>query len=233
METLINLDKALLVLLNSFNSPFWDVVMMFFTRKEFWLPLYLVIFYQVFKFKGKPEYIWWLLGILLLIILCDQISTQFFKATFERFRPSHDPSLQGIIHLVSGYTGGQFGFVSSHATNTFGFAMFSSLLFRNKIYTTFVFTWALLVSYTRIYLGVHFPGDIIGGILLGLTIGFGVYHLVKWLLIKKGIATSFEQIKRHRLDNSVCWLIISVALLEVVTTYLLVGKLMRYGFFSM
>ena len=105
METLIQLDKELLIWLNGNHTAFWDVVMMFFTRKEFWIPLYLVLLYQIYKFKGK-EALWWIIGLFLLIFLCDQISTQLFKNVFQRFRPSHDPSLQGIVNLVSGYTGG-------------------------------------------------------------------------------------------------------------------------------
>jgi len=230
METLIQLDKELLIWLNSHNTPFWDVVMMFFTRKEFWIPLYLLLLYQIYKFKGK-EAVWWILGAFLLVFLCDQISTQFFKNVFERFRPSRDPSLKGMINLVSGYTGGRFGFVSSHATNSFGFALFTSLLFKNRLYTLFVFSWSLLVAYTRIYLGVHFPGDIIGGMFLGLLLGFGVYRLTKWWTIRKG----FTQLKVGRrikgIDYSAVWLIIGVASIEIITICLLVKKLLKYGLF--
>ncbi|WP_321306172.1 phosphatase PAP2 family protein [Marinifilum fragile] len=230
MDTLIQLDKELLIWLNSHNTPFWDVVMMFFTRKEFWIPLYLLLLFQIYKVKGK-ESIYWILGAFLLIFLCDQISTQLFKNVFERFRPSHDPSLEGIVNLVSGYKGGQYGFVSSHATNSFGFALFTSLLFRNKLYTLFIFTWSLLVVYTRIYLGVHFPGDVIGGMILGLLLGYGVYRLTKWFSnSRKGPLTRGRR-NVQSLSYSSALLIIGVASIEIITICLVVKKLLKYGLF--
>lgn len=230
MDTLIQLDKELFMWFNSHNTPFWDVVMMFFTRKEFWIPLYLLLLYQIYKVKGK-EAIYWILGAFLLVFLCDQISTRLFKDVFERFRPSHDPSLEGMVNLVSGYKGGRFGFVSSHATNSFGFALFTSLLFRNKLYTFFIFTWSLLVVYTRIYLGVHFPGDIIGGMILGLILGYGVYRLTQWFSnSRKGPLTRGRR-NIQSLTYSAAWLILAVASIEVITICLVVRKLLKYGLF--
>ncbi|RKE03580.1 phosphatase PAP2 family protein [Marinifilum flexuosum] len=230
MDTLIQLDKELFMWFNSHNTPFWDVVMMFFTRKEFWIPLYLLLLYQIYKVKGK-EAIYWILGAFLLIFLCDQISTQLFKNVFERFRPSHDPSLKGVVNLVSGYTGGRYGFVSSHATNSFGFALFTSLLFRNKLYTFFIFSWSLLVVYTRVYLGVHFPGDIIGGMILGLIIGYGVYRLIKWFSnSRKGPITRGRR-NIQSLSYSAAWLLLGVASFEIITICLVVRKLLKYGLF--
>jgi len=230
MDTLIQLDKELFMWFNSHNTPFWDVVMMFFTRKEFWIPLYLLLLYQIYKVKGK-EAIYWILGAFLLIFLCDQISTQLFKNVFERFRPSHDPSLKGVVNLVSGYTGGRYGFVSSHATNSFGFALFTSLLFRNKLYTFFIFSWSLLVVYTRVYLGVHFPGDIFGGMILGLIIGYGVYRLIKWFSnSRKGPITRGRR-NIQSLSYSAAWLLLGVASFEIITICLVVRKLLKYGLF--
>ena len=230
MDTLIQLDKELLIWLNSHNTPFWDVVMMFFTRKEFWIPLYLLLLYQIYKVKGK-EAIYWILGAFLLVFLCDQISTQLFKNVFERFRPSHDPSLEGMVNLVSGYKGGRYGFVSSHATNSFGFALFTSLLFRNKLYTFFIFSWSLLVIYTRIYLGVHFPGDVMGGMILGLILGYAVYRLTNWFSnSRKGPLTRGRR-NIQSLTYSSAWLILGVASIEIITICLVVRKLLKYGLF--
>lgn len=203
IQTLIDLDKELLLLLNSFFTPYFDNFFWMFTSKEVWIPLYLTIAYVIFKNHGLRGLIT-MLTIGLLITLCDQISTNIFKEGFERLRPSHDPELEYLVHLINDKRGGMYGFVSSHATNSFGLAMFTSLIFRNKTYSFFIFTWAIVNSYSRIYMGVHFPGDIIGGFLLGIILGrivFGIYlriipsfivvpHYNKRLL-KAGLAESF------------------------------------------
>ncbi len=176
IESLIEVDKELLLFLNSFFNSFWDNFFWMFTSKEIWIPLYLTIAYVLFKNHGLKGLVS-LLFIGLLITLCDQISTNIFKEGFERLRPSHDPELKNLVHLINGKRGGSFGFVSSHSTNSFGLAMFTALLFRNKTYTLGIFIWAAINAYSRIYMGVHYPGDIIGGLLLGLVLGRLVYEL--------------------------------------------------------
>ena len=108
--------------------------MMFFTRIEFWIPFYILIAYQIFKYKGKEAW-WWLIGLSLLILFSNLISTYLFKNILQRLRPSHEPSLSGIVNLVKMYAGDKFGFVSSHATVVFAFAIYTSKLFKNNIYT--------------------------------------------------------------------------------------------------
>lgn len=230
MDTLIQLDKDLLIWLNSNHSDYWDAIMMIFTRKEFWIPFYLVLLYQIYKAKGK-EAIWWILGAFILIFLCDQISTQLFKNLIQRFRPSRDPSLDGLITLVNGYKGGKFGFVSSHATNSFGIALFTSLLFKNKLYTGFIFTWSLLVIYTRIYLGVHFPGDVLGGMILGLILGYLMFRLTKWWTSRTGSTSFRTKNVKQVMTNASAFLLIGVVSVEIVTICLLVKKLIKYGMF--
>jgi len=228
METLIQLDKELLIWLNSYHTQFWDVIMMIFTRKEFWIPFYLVLLFQIYKTKGK-ETLWWIIGAFVLVFLCDQISTQLFKNVIQRFRPSHDPTLEGIVNLVNGYKGGKYGFVSSHATNSFGVAIFTSLLFRNKLFSAFIFTWSLLIIYTRIYLGVHFPGDVIGGMVLGTVLGYLVYRLTQWWIAKRGVSSFGLGKLKKTLSNAGVWLLIGVVSIEILTIFLVVKKLMKYG----
>lgn len=117
-------------------------------------------------------------GVALTIILSDQITTGLMKPYFARLRPSHEPSLEGMVHLVNNYKGAMYGFASSHAANTFGTAAFLWLLFRkSKPWMAWLFLWATLVSYTRIYLGVHYPADIVVGGLVGILCGWISFKL--------------------------------------------------------
>lgn len=178
METLLQADRELLLYLNSVHAPLWDNFFWIFTSIPVWIPFYLAIVFVFFK-RFEACGLWPLLALVFVILLCDQISSSFFKEFFERLRPSHEPSLEGIVRLVNGKKGGKFGFVSSHAANSFGLAMFTALLFRKWYFSLVIFLWALVNSYSRIYMGLHYPGDIIGGLLLGLLCGTFVYWLYK------------------------------------------------------
>ena len=114
---------------------------------------------------------------ILAVTLADQVSVHLFKNTFQRLRPCHEPALNGLVHLFNGECGGKFGFVSSHATNSFNFALLSLLFIRKRWYTISIILWALVIGYSRIYLGVHYPGDVICGSLLGALVGWSIYKL--------------------------------------------------------
>lgn len=168
LETLIELDKELLLFLNSFHTPWLDPIMFWITKTLFWLPLYLFLLFLVIKNFKKDAWIV-LIGIAITILLADQITSGFMKPFFARLRPSREPSLQGLVHLVNGYTGGKYGFASSHAANTFATALFFWLLFKDRYrWVWILFVWAVVMTYTRIYLGAHYPGDILVGLLIGL-----------------------------------------------------------------
>jgi undecaprenyl-diphosphatase len=144
--------------------------------KVIWAPLYLaVLIYLGVKYKRKFLVI--LLFIILAVSFADQGSVQLFKNIFHRLRPCHEPSLAGMIHLVNGECGGLYGFVSSHATNSFNVALLSLMFIKRWWYTISIILWALIIGYSRIYLGVHYPGDVICGSLLGALIGWGIYKL--------------------------------------------------------
>ena len=176
LETLLNWDTQLFLFLNDLRSPFWNQVMWAFSDKEFWYPFYgLLIVAMGWRYKWNALIT--IIFIAITITLADQISVKCFKFVFERLRPSHNPEIKEQVNILNGYRGGQFGFVSSHAANTFALAAFTTRLFKNKYFSWFIFLWAAVVSYSRIYLGVHYPLDIIGGALLGMGLGFFVSYL--------------------------------------------------------
>ena len=180
LEKLLAFDTEIFLWLNSYHSPFWDKFMWFVSGKIEWLPLYLILIaYIIYRFRWKSISI--IVAIILTIALADQIAVKAFKEVFERLRPTHNPDIQNLVHIVNNYRGGTYGFVSNHAANSFSLAMIISLILRNKYITLFFFSWALLVSYSRIYLGVHYPGDIIGGAVLGMGIGSMVFVFHKIL----------------------------------------------------
>ncbi len=169
------LDQQLFLFLNSIHSPFWDQVMHAISGKIIWAPLYLaILIFLGIKFKRKFLVI--LLFIILAVTLADQTSV-IIKNIVQRLRPCHEPSLEGLVHLINGECGGKFSFVSSHATNAFNVALISLLFIRKRWYTISIITWALIVGYSRIYLGVHYPGDVICGSILGALIGWSMYSL--------------------------------------------------------
>ncbi|MFZ2905816.1 MAG: phosphatase PAP2 family protein [Cyclobacteriaceae bacterium] len=185
LDKLLELDRELLLYLNSFHAAWLDPVMLWVTKTLFWLPLYLFLLYLVIKDYKKNSWIV-LIGIALSILLADQITSGFMKPFFERLRPSREPSLQGLVHLVNGYKGGRYGFASSHAANTFATALFFWLLFKEQYRWMWVlFVWALVMTYTRIYLGVHYPGDILVGMLVGLASGWCGFMMQKVIINSK------------------------------------------------
>jgi len=151
------------------------------SSKIIWLPMYLFFIFLLFKkYSNQAFYI--LIFAIVCIALTDSLSVDLFKNTFQRLRPSHEPALKNLIHIVNDYRGGEFGFISSHASNVFALATFLSFFF-NKYYLHFgklIFLWAVLVSYSRIYLGVHYPGDIIAGALFGTLIAKIMIILYKY-----------------------------------------------------
>lgn len=168
------LDQELFLFLNSINSPFWDNIMYAISGRVIWIPLYLAILYVLGTNLKRKMFI--LIPVIIVAVtLCDQISVHLFKEVFQRLRPCHEPALEGLVHLVNGQCGGQYGFVSSHATNSFNVALLSLLFIRKRWFTISILFWAALIGYSRIYLGVHYPGDVICGGLLGATIGYSTW----------------------------------------------------------
>ncbi len=165
-------DRSLFVTLNNAGFEALDPVMLAVSGTLLWIPLYGFLVYLLFRHRGTRDGIVGLAWVVVLILLCDQGSVHLFKEVFERLRPCHEPLLEGQVRLVKSHCGGHFGFVSSHATNTFGLAVFIGNLLKSKVRWLLptLLIWAALVSYSRIWLGVHYPLDVIGGAVLGTFI---------------------------------------------------------------
>ncbi len=186
LNSLIRFDTDLFLFLNGYHNIFFDTVMKYVSGKYTWLPLYFFILFMIFKkFTVKTGFII-LFASILLITLSDQTSVFMFKFTFLRLRPCYNPEISNMVHNLS-LPGGKYGFISSHASNTFALAVFTLLVLKNIKYSVFILIWAGLVSYSRIYLGVHYPADIFFGALWGVFLAFLIYFLMKNLILKHNI----------------------------------------------
>lgn len=189
LETLKALDYQLFLYLNSLHTPVLDTVMALVSARLFWGPLYVLLLWLLYR--QYPDRYWALLLAVILLILVNDQTANLFKSSFTRYRPSNDPLIMEMVHIVNGYRGGAYGFYSGHAANSFATAIFTIiLLFRNHRWIVAVMLpYALLVSYSRIYLGVHFPGDVITGMAAGSIYGFlfakGFKTLYNRKLVKK------------------------------------------------
>ncbi len=180
MKFILILDEKLLLFINGLHTSGLDAIMFALTNGKTWLPLFLgTIIFIFVKFKLKGFFILLLVG--LAITLGDQISASLLKPLVGRLRPSHEPHLDGILHIINNYRGGLYSFVSSHATNSFAVATMLWLLIGKQYkWISIFFAWAIIFSFTRIYLGVHYPGDVLAGAMLGSIIAF----VLNWLFKK-------------------------------------------------
>lgn len=212
LQTLIEWDKALLLAINGFNSPFFDEVMFCISDRLVWIPLYLSMIYVLIR-TYRLNAIYALLAVGLTVLLADQFASGFCKPFFERLRPTHDPTMQSFVHLVHGHTSSMYGFCSSHASNTCGIAMLTALLFRNRVYSWVIGSWAALNCYSRMYMGVHYPGDILCGALAGLLIGYLCYRLYLWCVTKELKMPDSSSVCLKSIDKQSVTVILSVYLL--------------------
>ena len=172
MESFLNklksLDNSILLFINSRHSQFWDGFMMDISNRFIWIPLYLFLAFLIYREFGKKSWIIILFAII-AVALSDQLASHLVKNIFMRYRPSHNLILSPQLHFVDDYKGGLYGFASSHASNTFSLTVFIMLLMpKNYKLIAGLFCWVVIVCYSRMYLGVHYPSDIIGGALIGI-----------------------------------------------------------------
>ena len=184
IQQLIEADKELLLTLNGSSSLFWDGFMWTVSGTKIWIPVGAMLLYIIFKNTKFTQGLLILVMLVLTVTLADQFSSGLCKPLFMRFRPAQDPEIMYMVNVVNGYRGGAYGFISSHAANTFAVATFVALLIRNCWMTVIMYIWALIPSFSRIYLGVHYPGDILFGMLWGVLVGFSTYTVCAYILRK-------------------------------------------------
>ncbi|MDR1763194.1 MAG: phosphatase PAP2 family protein [Dysgonamonadaceae bacterium] len=184
LEQELHLERDWFFFLNGSDSQYWDSFFYIYSLIGTWIVLYLC-FIVVFVYKRPwKEVVCTLLAVALVIAVCDQVTSSVFKPVFHRFRPTHHPDFENLVDTVKDYRGGLYGFISGHAANSFGIATFATLVFRNRLFTASILTFAVLNAYSRIYLGVHFISDIAAGALLGVLAGYLGYLFMNFLRAK-------------------------------------------------
>ncbi|MCC5915730.1 MAG: phosphatase PAP2 family protein [Cryomorphaceae bacterium] len=174
----VEADTQIFLWMNNNSPAFLDGFFLFITRVDVWIPLYALLLFVLYKKYPGKAFLWIIGGLVIMALLADQGSVRLFKETFQRLRPCNEPALDGLFRALKEGCGGKYGFVSSHAANTFALAFFVGIT-TNKKWWTFMVIWAFLVSYSRIHIGVHYPADIFFGALFGAIIGLSVGFAAK------------------------------------------------------
>lgn len=179
LQYLGDVDTQLFLALNGLHNGFWDCFMMIYSWRLAWIPLYASFLYVMLRNFPLRVNLACILLIVIIVTICDQTASTLLKPLVERMRPSNpDNPISPLVHVVAGYRGGSYGFPSSHAANAWGMAFYAAYLARRSKLTSFLVVWAFVMSYSRIYLGVHYVGDILVGIFIGFltaTISYFIF----------------------------------------------------------
>ena len=183
-QWLVEGDSSILLAVNGMHSSYFDTFMWLCSRKFEWIPFYLSILYVLFRNFNWRVVLYSLVAMGVILLLTDAVSSHFIRPVVARLRPSNlENPISEMIHIVDNHRGGRYGFPSSHASNSWGLVFFVGLLLRRRVLTTFLACWALLLCYSRLYLGVHYPGDLLAGMMLGAVVASLVYY-VFWIMTK-------------------------------------------------
>lgn len=185
---LSDIDARLLLIVNGAHSPFFDSVMWCISGRWIWVPFYAVLAYLLFRRMSWKRASICLVTIGLIILSADQTCATLIRPEIGRLRPANlNNPLSSFVHVVNGYRGGRYGFPSCHAANTFALAVFMSLVIRHKWFTVMMFSCAFVVSYSRMYLGVHYFGDLFCGATIGSLFAVLFYYLQNYLFKRLNI----------------------------------------------
>ncbi len=190
IDTLLQLDEQILLAVNGMHNAFGDVFMSDFSGRFIWVAMYVAMFYALVRKFGMQSALIYALGAVLVIVFADQMCASLIRPYVGRLRPSNlDNPLSDFVHIVDGHRGGAFGFPSCHAANTIGAAVYMSLLLRSHRFTSFIFLWAIVTCWSRMYLGVHYLGDLLAGGFIGSIGGFVFYLVINWMVNKYKTST--------------------------------------------
>ena len=225
LQRILELDKDLFLFLNGLHNGFWDPIMVMVTRQEIWIPFFAsIMFYIVKNYRAKTLLV--LIALALLITVTDQFSN-VIKDSFQRFRPVHDPVIAHLVHEVMG-KGGPYGFISAHAANSVAMLVLVSRVFKNRTYYFLMLSWVLIFCYSRIYVGVHYPLDLICGGFVGWLIGWGLFRLMMFVENHFFFGRS-PKIEKTALSAKDVGTIVLVFLVSLTTVFIAVAILRYYN----
>ena len=186
MHEIINylnqVDTSVFLYLNGFHNQYWDYFMTMYSSRFVWVPFYASFLYVMIRNLHIKVTIASLLVIVAIIFICDQTASTILKPMVERMRPSNlDNPISPWVHVAFNYRGGRYGFPSSHAANAWGMVFFAMYLARNRKLNLFLLAWAIVMAYSRAYMGVHYPGDILVGIFFGALYATLCYYLLAYI----------------------------------------------------
>ena len=223
LEFITNIDTQLTLFLNGSDSVMLDAIAVTATKTSTWIPLGILLLYVLMRMKDWKNALLVILCVGIAITLADQMASGIFKPLVARLRPSHNPELQGVIDLVGDYRGGRYGFFSSHAANTCAVAVFLSLLFRKRIFSIAICSWVVVNSWTRLYLGVHYVGDIMVGLIWGAFVGWIVFRLYRFLTLKvklEGVELLYTEKRAYLLAEAIALTYAAIIIYAICKTIL-------------
>ena len=223
LEFITNIDTRLTLFLTGSDSEMLDAIAVTATKTSTWIPLGILLLYVLMRMKDWKNALLVILCVGIAITLADQMASGIFKPLVARLRPSHNPELQGVIDLVGDYRGGKYGFFSSHAANTCAVAVFLSLLFRKRVFTVAICSWTMVNSWTRLYLGVHYVGDIMVGVIWGAFVGWMVFRLYRFLTLKvklEGVELLYTEKRAYLLAEAIALTYTAIIIYAICKTIL-------------